>query len=165
MKWKYWKNLSLYFIYSSRHTQFKTLKKELHLPSPFAKTVYLFWPDFPKLHFFVDQGGACDLRGSGQNDFVRFRAWRGKMWREIQTSLKFWTVQIKKNYIYLDNFPMASFDCTLDWSKSEDVFLIRIIQNGNKVFGNFNMTISGSELSWGISIWRGSIGIINGRCE
>ena len=39
-------------------TQFKNFKKELHLPSPFAKTGDLFWPDFPKFHFFVDQGGA-----------------------------------------------------------------------------------------------------------
>ena len=39
-------------------SQFKIFKKELHLPSPFAKTGDLFWPDFPKFHFFVDQGGA-----------------------------------------------------------------------------------------------------------
>ena len=36
--------------------QFKIFKKELHLPSPFAKTGDLFWPDFPKFYFFVDQG-------------------------------------------------------------------------------------------------------------
>ena len=38
-------------------TQFKIFIKELHLPSPFAKAGDLFWLDFPKFHFFVDQGG------------------------------------------------------------------------------------------------------------
>ena len=37
-------------------SQFKIFKKKLHLPSPFTKTGELFWPDFPKFHFFVDQG-------------------------------------------------------------------------------------------------------------
>ena len=31
-------------------------KKELHLPSPFAKTGELFWPDFPRFRFFIYQG-------------------------------------------------------------------------------------------------------------
>ena len=39
-------------------TQFKIYKKELHLPSPFTKTGNLFWPNFPRFHFFVYQGGA-----------------------------------------------------------------------------------------------------------
>ena len=39
-------------------SQFKIFKKELHLPSPFAKTGSLFWPDFPRFRFFVYQGGA-----------------------------------------------------------------------------------------------------------
>ena len=34
----------------------------LHTP---AKNKDLFWPDFPKSHFFVDQG--CHLRRSGKN--------------------------------------------------------------------------------------------------
>ena len=38
--------------------QFKIFKKELYIPSPFAKTGDLFWPDFPKFCFFVNQGGA-----------------------------------------------------------------------------------------------------------
>ena len=37
--------------------QFKIFKKELHLPSPFAKTGDLFWPDFPKFRYFGYQGG------------------------------------------------------------------------------------------------------------
>ena len=45
-----------------RTSQFKIFKKELHLTSPFAKTGDLFWTDFPKFHFFVDQGG-CEPEG------------------------------------------------------------------------------------------------------
>ena len=31
---------------NNTQAQFKIFKKELHLPSPFAKTGNLFWPDF-----------------------------------------------------------------------------------------------------------------------
>ena len=45
MKIKYLKlTQSITFYYA----QFKIFKKELHLPSPFAKTGDLFWPDFPQ---------------------------------------------------------------------------------------------------------------------
>ena len=36
--------------------QFKIFKKELHLPSPFAKTGDFFWPDFHRFRFFVNRG-------------------------------------------------------------------------------------------------------------
>ena len=36
----------------------QNFKKELHLPSPFAKAGDLFWPDFPRFRFFVYQGVA-----------------------------------------------------------------------------------------------------------
>ena len=39
-------------------SQYKIFKKELHLPSPFAKTGDLFWPDILKFHWFFYQGGA-----------------------------------------------------------------------------------------------------------
>ena len=42
----------------TKKAQFIIFKKELHLPSPFAKTGDLFWPDFPRFRFFVYQGGA-----------------------------------------------------------------------------------------------------------
>ena len=62
-------------------------KKKLHLPSPFAKTNDLFWPDFPKLHFFVEhwdaiwgdlvkinQGFLCVEREdvAGNSNFLKF---------------------------------------------------------------------------------------------
>ena len=50
-------NLNISYAYILECTVQK-LKKKLHLPSPFAKTDDLFWPDFRKLHFFVDQAGA-----------------------------------------------------------------------------------------------------------
>ena len=47
-----------YSIWLRLAAQFKFFKKELHLPSLFAKTGDLFWPDFPKFHILVDQEGA-----------------------------------------------------------------------------------------------------------
>jgi len=38
------------------YTLFKIFKKELYLPSPFAKSGDIFWPDFPKFNFFDNQG-------------------------------------------------------------------------------------------------------------
>ena len=95
--------------------------------------------------------------------------------REHKSETKFVKIQIlkknfKKNssnrkYIYLDNFPMTSVDCRFDWRQSEEVWLVRIVYNGNKEFGNFHMTISGSKLSRGISIRSGRIGINSGRSK
>ena len=44
-------------------TQFKIFRKEFHLPSPFAKTGYLFWPDFLEVRFFVYQGLGFEPEG------------------------------------------------------------------------------------------------------
>ena len=43
------------------YTQFKIFKKELHLPSPFAKTGDLFWPDFALLFIIGVRTGRTGL--------------------------------------------------------------------------------------------------------
>ena len=38
---------------SVSHSSKFSKRNYLHLPSPFAKTGNLFWPDFPRFRFFV----------------------------------------------------------------------------------------------------------------
>ena len=40
----------------------------IHIPSPFAKTGDLFWPDFPRFNFFIYQGGANRKDCTGLNN-------------------------------------------------------------------------------------------------
>ena len=48
-------------VLMSRHVQFKIFRKELYLPSPFAKSGDLFWPDYPQIPLFCSSGG-CDWK-------------------------------------------------------------------------------------------------------
>ena len=61
-------------------TQFKTFKKELHLPSPFLKIGDLFWPDFAFLFIRGVRTGRTGLN----NYLMVFEEWRFLVWREIQ---------------------------------------------------------------------------------
>ena len=74
----------------ARCAQFKIFKKELHLPSRFAKTGNLFWPDFPKFPSFVYHGGANWKDWS--KELMVFGEWRFLVWREIQIRKIFLTV-------------------------------------------------------------------------
>ena len=45
-------------VHTSQLKFFPNLNFPLKLSSPYKKTHDLFWPNYPKSHFFVDQGGA-----------------------------------------------------------------------------------------------------------
>ena len=54
--------LKKHFLQHSTRSQFKIFKKELHLPSPSAKTGDLFWPDFPQIPLLC-WSGRCKPEG------------------------------------------------------------------------------------------------------